>query len=331
MKSLRKNVWPGRMVVSLTLILLASMAAAQQGSGQEKALAKALAGRFDLAGQRSPQVQYFLSDCRVVHLGFDGKRTGTEGYILKLRCNPAALTGKEGDEYTCRSFVFQRSDGRTVKVPALAGWTYTFKTTPTGKDEQGQVLGIPHAKFEGLADSEGAKLPPGISYMVYNSFIDFHSFNDLLSRPVPEGKGIQDLDRVGQRIVHSASFSQPATNLGTNIKEGSFFRNGEITMELKGVGLVDEAPCAIVGYDSGESTFKMIVAFGGGKDILTEGGSEYAGDISIDLETRWLRKLSLNKFIVSETALPVGGGKMDSYTVRHLLIRLISREEYERD
>lgn len=39
-----------------------------------------------------------------IHIGFDGKRTGTETYIIKLRCVPAALSGRGGDEYTCREF-----------------------------------------------------------------------------------------------------------------------------------------------------------------------------------------------------------------------------------
>jgi hypothetical protein len=339
MKIRRRSCRGGAVMVGLMLIgfLLgppASSHASSQKRPETSAPAAVLEGRQDLAGPRSPQVQHFFAETRLIRMGFDGRRIGTVTYWMKLRCEPAASTGKANDEYTCRRFFFQRDSGQPVTVPALAGWTYAFRVFPTGQDERGQVLGIPHAKFEDLVDSRGAKLPPDQSYLFYNHFIDFHSFNDLLSRPTPGGKGIQDLTRIGEKIVHSAAFTEPPVNLGTNIKEGSSFRNGEMTMELKGLGLADGAPCAIVGYDSGESRLRMIMA-AGGKDIVTEGGSEYAGDMWIDLQTRWLRRLSLNEFVVTETVLPeggpMGGTKIDAYNVRHLTIHLISREEYEKD
>ena len=45
--------------------------------------------------------------------------------------------------------------------------------------------------------------------------------------------------------------------LSGNISEGSFFRNGEITLEFKGLSIVDDVACAIVGFDSGDSSFKF--------------------------------------------------------------------------
>ncbi len=282
-----------------------------------------LRGPIDLAGPRLARTRYYRFESQVVQIGFDGKRTGVQTFVLKLKCEP-------GDKFTCRSLTVQANSEKPASIPALAGWTYVFQVTPTGADAEGQVLGIPHAKFEGLVDDQGRKIAPAVSYLIYNNFIDFHSFNDILSRPTPEGKGIQDLTRIGQKIVHSAAFTSPAVNLGTNIKPGSFFKNGEITLELKGLGLVDGAPCALVGYDSGESTLKMIVPMSPKVDIVTEGGSEYVGDFWVDLSSRWMRRLVLNEFIVSRTALP-GGGKLDSYNVRHLSIRLVGREEYEKD
>jgi len=294
-------------------------------------LLQELQGTFDLGGPLKPQVRYFRMETQFVHLGFDGERIGVETYTLKLRCVPAALSGKAGDEYTCREFQVRFNEAAAVTIPALKDWSYVFSVTPTGRDEQGQVFGIPHAKFEGITDSRGTRLSVGIAYAVYNTFIDFHAFNDAFARPAPGGHGIQDLKRVGQKIVHASAFSEPPVNLGAGIKEGSVFRNGEVTLELKGVGVVDGAACAIVGYDSGESTLRMITPFVQGKDLETVGGSQYKGDISIDLATRWVRKVTMDEFVVTETRLPAPASRTDAYTVRHLLTRLISREEFERN
>jgi len=294
-------------------------------------LLAALKGPFDLAAPRVPQIQYFRMETQVVHIGFDGMRTGVETYILKLKCVPGALSSPSSasDEYTCDEMRLQIGDGPFANIPALSGWTYKFSPgMDSGIDDKGQVFGIPHAKFEDIADSRGTKLPSVIRYAVYNNFIDFHAFNDVLPRPVPGG-GIQDLTTVGQKIVHAASFTAPPVNLGSGIKEGSFFRNGEITLEFKGLTVVDDAVCAIAAYDSGESTLKMIMPLAEDKEIVTTGGSTYRGDIDIDLATRWVRKVTLDESVVTQTTVPGPTPKMDAYTIRHLLLRLISKEEFE--
>jgi hypothetical protein len=288
-----------------------------------------LGGPFDLAAERKPEVQYFRMETVFVHIGFDGKRTGSETYFLTLKCVPAALSGKNGDVYTCGDFGYRVNDGETLSIPALAGWTYVFSLLPGGRDGKGQVFGIPHSKFENLVDSRGKMLPVGMAYSIYNNFIDFHGFQDVFARPTEGGKGIQDLKTIGQRIVHAAAFTEPPVNLGAGIKEGSVFRNGEVRLELKGVSVVDEAACALVGYDSGESTLKMIMALADGKEIVTEGGSEYKGDLYIDLATRWVRKVTMDEFVVTQTRLPGPAQKVDSYTVRHLIMCLISQEAFE--
>jgi hypothetical protein len=317
-------------MVILALAGTISFAGGQAANARAKITAD-LRGVYDLGAARKPEVLYFRMETVVLHIGFDGKRTGSETYYLTLTCVPAALSGKADDEYTVGDFRYKVNDGAPVAIPALAGWTYLFSLTATGRDEKGQVLGIPHAKFENLVDGSGKKLPPTMSYFVYNNFIDFHSFNDVFGRPAIDGHGIQDLKQIGQRVVHASAFSEPPVNLGAGIKEGSVFRNGEITLEFKGLGVIDSAPCALVGYDSGESTLKMIVAAGTNADIVTTGGSEYKGDLWIDLATRWVRKVTMDEFVVTQTALPAPGRKMDAYTVRHILTRLISREEFEKD
>lgn len=304
------------------------------GGGRAKAkLPKGLAGLngpFDLSAERRPAVQYFIQESTVVRIGFDGKRLSTETVTLKLKCIPEPLSRKGGDEFTCGGMEIRLADGETVTLPALEGWTYVFKDIPSGIDVQGQVFGIPHANFEDLADSRGKKLSVMHKYYAYNSFIDFHGFVGF-ARPVEGGAGIQDLRRIGQRIVHAAAGTEPPTNLGSQIREGSFFKNGEVALIFKGLSLVDGAACAVVGFDSGESTLKMIIPMSEGMDVVTVGGSKYLGDIHIDLATLWVRKVTLDEFIVTETRVPGPGPgqKLQAYTIRHLLTRLVSREEYE--
>jgi hypothetical protein len=315
--------------LGLALIVTALMSCAPAGRTSVSPSLPDLEGSFDLAGERTPQVLYFRQETEFVHIGFDGKRSGAEIYVVTLRSVPAALSGKGGDEYTCGEFQVRRGGQPAATIPSLAGWSYIFGATPAGIDDKGQVFGIPHDKFEKVVDSRGNELPVGIRYAVYNNFIDFHGFHDVFARPTQGGGGIQDLKRIGLKIVHAAAFSEPPVTLGSGIKSGSVFRNGEVTLEFKGVSIVDGAPCALVGYNSGESTFRMIMPVAGDKDIETVGGSQYIGDLYIDLATRWVRKVTMDEFVVTETRLPGAAPKINAYTVRHLLIHLISQAEFE--
>lgn len=90
--------------------------------------------------------------------------------------------------------------------------------------------------------------------------------------------------------------------------------------------------CASIGYDSGESTLRVIMPGGPEGDIITEPGSRYPGDIYINLDTRGVERVTMDEFVVTSTSLRpgLGGQKIQSYTVRHLTIQKISREEFEK-
>ncbi len=206
-------------------------------------------------------------------------------------------------------------------VPSLENWTYPFQGTAAGIDEKGQVFGIDHAKFDKLADAKGQPLPADKAYFVYNTFIDFHSFCNVFAEAAPEGKGIQDLKRIGQKIVHAASFTEPPVNLGSNIAKGSVFKNGEVTLELKGVSVVDGAACAIVAFDSGQSSFQMIINPIPNMEVRTVGSSHYKGDLYIDLATRWVRKVTMDELVVSETSVPMVPTKVNGVIERSSTIR----------
>jgi hypothetical protein len=290
-------------------------------------IAQDLSGQFDFSINRKPETQYYHMQTQFIHIGFDGKRTGTETYSLKLRYIPATLSEKKLDQCTIKEFCLQLNSENIVTIPALKSWSYEFNRM-SGVLDKDPVFGIPHDKFEGISDSKGNKISPEFCYAIYNNFIDFHALNDIFSRPL-FGKGIDALKLIGDKIVHPAAFSEAPVNLGTTIKPGSVFRNGEVTLEFKGVGIVDGAVCTIIGYDSGESTLKMAVKSSEYKYIETEGGSEYKGDIYMDLETGWVRKITLDEFVVTQTEDGNNPAKIKSYTVRHLLLRLINQQGFE--
>lgn len=291
-------------------------------------LVRDLRGPFNLSIDRRPVAQYFRMQTQFIHMGFDGKRTGVETYMLRLRCNPGALSGNNLDEYTCQEFGLQLNNGGIATIPALKLFTYRFNLM-SGIDGKGPVFGIPQEPFNGLTDDAGRKLPPDIRYAVYNNFIDFHALNDVFSRPMKFGKGIQELKHAGDRVVHASAFTEAPISLGTTIRPGSVFHNGNVTLELKGLSVVDEAACALVGYDSGESTLRMTIALGEGQEALIEGGSEYKGDIYIDLETGWVRKVTLDEFVVTHSRATNAPNKVLGYTVRHVMLRLVSQQQFE--
>lgn len=279
---------------------------------------------FDFAAVRSAQPQLFDMETVVITYAPDGKRTNTDILRLQLKCAPARATGKDADEYTCVRFAVKFGEAPEVTVPALANWTYPFKPTTSGMDEKGQVFGIDHAKFEKLTDSNGQPLPVDKAYYVYNAFIDFHGFCNVFAEPIIAGKGIQDLKSIGDKIVHAAAFTEPPVDLGSGIKKGSTFKNGEVTLELKGLSFVDGAACGIVTYDSGRSSFQMLMEPMPNMEVRTLGASHYKGDIHIDLATRWPRKVTMDELVVAESTVPMLPNKVTAVIERNTIIRNIS-------
>ena len=188
-------------------------------------------------------------------------------------------------------------------------------------------MGIDHGRFEGITDDQGRPLPFDQAYHVYNAFVDFHAFCTVFADPVAGGQGVQDLKQIGDRVVHDAAFSKPPTNLGSHIAEGSFFQNGEIALTLKGMTLENGQACALMGYDSGESAFKMIMHPTPGMEIVTVGGSHYWGDIAKGLESGWVQRADMVELVVSETILPMPPGKVHSVVERRIVIRNVPAPE----
>ncbi len=288
----------GLLVFVILSVVAAAIAQAKPPLTDSDAL---LRRRFDLGGDRSSEIQFFKMESRLVMHKPNGATLKSEIYRLWLRWAPARNTGTGGDKLTCLRFTVQSGAAPETAIPSLRNWSYEFANQ--GKDEKGQIFGIPHQPFEGLVDESGKSLPVENTYHVYNAFVDFLSFF-LLTNKTEEGKGIQDLTTLGQTIVHAASHTTPPTNLGSSVAEGSFFKNGEITLEMKGLGLAQGRVCAIIGYDSGASSFTMIMKPTPALEARTEGSSHYWGDIYKSLDSNWVQKATLHEMVVSETTIP---------------------------
>ncbi len=318
------------------LTVAAGLSESSAGVDERGSVPKAvLQQEFDLGQARSPGTRYFDMVTTIVSFGLGGERGDPETFRVKLKCISQGAAAGAADQYTCRRFVYVKANGTQLEIPALEGWTYPFKKTASGSDEKGQVLGIDHSRFEQLTDNNGNLLPPDKSYFIYNTFIDFHAFCDEFATPVANGKGIQHIKKIGQRIVHAAANSTPPVNLGGNVKKGSYFKNGEITLTLKGISIVDDAPCAIVEFDSGASSFKMLIELRPGMEIKTVGASHYFGDIYVDLASRWPRRVEMRELVISETKVPKPGDKttmtVNAILERQTLIKAVTKELYEMD
>jgi len=65
-------------------------------------------------------------------------------------------------------------------------------------------------------------------------------------------------------------------------------------------------------------------------EIRTVGSSHYKGDIYIDLVTNWVKKVTMDELVVTETTLPMPPGKINAVIERNIVIRNVSAKEFAR-
>jgi hypothetical protein len=310
---MKKNIYNS--AISLLLLLSPLFHLSAQDLRTAKELLKK---EYDLAPRHSKDTQYYTMDSRLQSHAPDGTPLGWDVYRLYLRCVPSR-DGSQGDEYTCLKFTVQLNKSPEVSIPSLTNWKYNFSLTSTAKDDKGQVLGIDHSKFEKIVDENGKPLSDGSTYYVYNAFIDFHSMSVFSEKSMP-GNGIQDLKHIGDKIIHSAAFSQAPVDLGSHIAQGSYFKNGEVTLLFKGLSLMNNKTCGLLEYDSGESSFYMLMKPMPNMEVTTKGSSHYWGDIYKDLSSGWIQKATLREFVVTETTVPGQPNKINSVVERNINI-----------
>lgn len=286
-----------------------------------------LTRQYDLGKERSLEPQYYHMDVEIITRASDGSRANVETYSMRLMDKPVTLSDGKADRWTCAWFALKIGEGPEVTVPAMEGWSYDFNRG-VGIDEHGQVLGIPHAKFESLTDNKGKKLDAVVAYQVYNQFVQFHTYVDEFATPDLEGgKGIQDLKSIGDRIVFDEFAEDLPLAVGLIIKEGSIYKAGVETLEFKGMSVVDGRPCVLLGMDGGEGSFTMVIEVMPNVNAKTVGGTRFFGDIYVDLASMWLKKAEITVVDVTETRM---GGKVVANTTieSHYRIRAMTEKEY---
>ncbi|MFC1873941.1 hypothetical protein ACFLYX_01430 [Chloroflexota bacterium] len=263
-----------------------------------------LSQEYDLIGERSAEPQYYHMERVIVFRADDGTRQSVERYNLRLMVEPDDQAAAENAKYTCVEVTMQKDDGPEVTIPSLEGWSHDH-VRGGGIDEQGLLFGVPDAKFQGLTDSNGEVLEPIVAYQIKDVFVGFHSFTALAERNT-EDKGFQTLKRTGDKIVDESA------GVETVILEGSTFKNGEVTIEFKGLSVVDGTPCAILHVDSGDGSFIMAFSHEG-MEIKTVGGTHYWADIYLDLASKWVKKSEVT--VVDITKTTIGDQVVDTSVV----------------
>ena len=309
---MRRRIYK-RLMILVVLVSPLSYLLAQQSNAK-----KLLSQEYNLVPQHSKDTQYYEMESKLQKHALDGTPQGLDVYHLYLRCVPSANPSR-GDEYTCLKFTVQINKAAEISIPSLTNWKYFFSLTANTEDKKGEMFGIDHSKFEKLTDENGKLLPLENTYHVYNAFIDFHTMS-VFAEKTTTGNGAQNLKHIGDKIVHGASFSQPHVSLGSQVAEGSYFKNGEITLALKGLSLINEKTCALLEYDSGESSFYMLMKPMANMEVTTKGSSHYWGDIYKDLITGWIQKANLHELVISETIVP-GMNKINSVIERSINIK----------
>lgn len=283
---------------------------------------------YNLAGKRTENTQYFILETSLLKYEPDGKRVGRDILKLYLECVPEINNEKTDYRYTCKKFIIKQVGAEAIYVPAIEDWSYLFNVGETGYDDKGQVFGIDHAAFENLSDNNGNPIDQSISYWIYNSFIDFHAFCNSFARPINGAAGIQDIKSINQKIIHASANSEPPVDLGSNVEKGSYFKNGEVTLQLIGLGFINNSECAIVNFDSGESSFKMKIQPMPDMEITTVGSSHYKGSLYINTNTFWVEKVVMDEFVLSETDVPGMPNKFNSAIERNTVIKNVKQVEF---
>ena len=292
---------------------------------QEAGFINGLKNRFDFSGRRTGETQYFVMQSELISYTLHGSRLGRDIFKLRIKYTPLNSETSEAD-ITCEKFTIKFGDSSEVEIPAMKNWSYKFIKNPTASQNGVEVFGVPHSKFENLKDENNKLIPPDKAYHVYNAFIDFHSFCDVFCENHETGAGVKDLHFIGDRIKHAAANSEAPVNLGSNVDEGSTFKNGVITLEFNGISIADSKSCALLEYDSGESSFKMNMTPMPGIKININGTSHYFGSIYRNLNNNWMQKATLHEFVTSETLMPFDPKNITGIAERIILVENVAKQ-----
>lgn len=249
---------------------------------------------IDLSRARQSNLHHYVSSTDYQMFAPDGSITATQNLTMTVEVR---LDDAGRQFLKCMNFKVTTADGTTQSIPALAGWTHELDVKSTS-----EVLGIKHSDFNALKYENGNNLPPEMSYLVYNTFVDFYAFNNVFAENAPDepNRSIGALRTPGQTIEHYSAGSKVPVNMGDAVKEGSYFQNGKATLTLKGRSEIKGRDSALVGFDSGDSSFMMLMEPMPGMTLRVKGGSHYFGDLYIDATSLWLQKATFIELVLTE-------------------------------
>jgi hypothetical protein len=297
----------------------------------DKSDQEALLREYDLVGERSNETHYYIVQSELATHSSKGVIKSTDIYREHLKVEPGNRSAGEADRFTCKKFSVKRGDTPETTIPSLKGFSYDVNKNlldANGIDENGELYSVPEETFEGLEDDSGAQLPFEVGYQVYSAFYYYHSYTDY-AEPPSQGNGIQDLKRIGDKVIVEGSFAESPLP-GKLAKDSSFWKNGEITLAFNGLSIVDEKPCAVLGLDSGVCHWSMPMTYMPIMNLKTVGVSNYQADIYLDLESKWVRKIDMVLFEITKTTM-YGIPVEKSIPVTKLAIRAMSKEEFTQD
>ena len=286
---------------------------------------------YDLVGERSMEPHYYIVQSELATHSSKGVLKSTDVYREHLKVEPGNRSAGDADRLTCKKFSVKRGDVPEVTIPSLEGFSYNVNKDlldANGIDENGELYSVPEETFEGLEDDSGAQLPFEVGYQVYSAFYYYHSYTDY-AEPTSQGVGIQDLKRIGDRVIVEGAFAESPLP-GKLAKDSSFWKNGEITLAFNGLSIVDGRPCAILGLDSGVCHWSMPMTYMPVMRLKTVGVSNYQADIYLDLESKWVRKLDMVLFETTTTTM-WGIPVEKSIPVTNLTIRAVNKAEIDQD
>jgi len=287
----------------------------------------ALMRSYDLVGERAGETHYYIVESELATHSSKGVLKSTDVYREHLTVEPGNRSAGEADHFTCKKFTLKSGDEPEVTIPSLAGFSYDVNKDlldANGIDEHGELYSVPEETFEGLEDNTGTKLPFEVGYQVYSAFYYYHSFTDFAEPPL-QGKGIQDLRRIGDNVTVEGSWAESPLP-GKLAKDSAFWKNGEITLAFNGLSVVDGIPCAVLGLDSGVCHWSMPMTYMPIMNLKTVGVSNYQADIYLDLESKWVRKLDMVLFEITKTTM-WGVPVENSIPVTKLSIRAVREDD----
>jgi hypothetical protein len=288
-----------------------------------------LQGEYELVGERDRETHYYRVQSELATHSSKGVLKSTDVYRELLKVEPGDRSAGEADRFTCKKFSLKRGEATEVSVPSLEGFSYDVNKDlldANGIDQNGELYSVPEETFEGLVDDSGAKLPFEVGYQVYSAFYYYHSYTDY-AEPPPQGKGIQNLKRIGDSVVVEGSFAESPLP-GKLAKDSAFWKNGEITLAFNGLSIVDEKPCAVLGLDSGVCHWSMPMTYMPIMNLKTVGVSNYQANIYLDLESKWVRKLDMVLFEITSTTM-WGIPVEKSIPVTNLTIKAVTKDEFD--